>query len=221
MKRIRRLLSQPEGPRAALTPLFFALILTITAVVGLAAWQAKAPAPQSKTILLAQAQPAPRRLPLPYSRWLNEDVAYIITDQERAAFVQLQTDPEREKFIEQFWARRNPTPGTPENEYRPEHYRRIEYANEHFAPSSGTPGWKTDRGRIYITFGPPDERDEHPNGDASTTSPFERWRYRYITGIGNDVNMEFVDASGSGDFRMTMDPSVPPQQQQRIQRPRP
>jgi GWxTD domain-containing protein len=219
MKRIRRLLSQPEGPRATLTPLFFAAILMITAVVGLAAWQAKSPAPQPKTILLTQAQPAPRSSP--YTLWLEEDVAYIITDRERAAFVQLQTDPERVKFIEQFWARRNPTPGAPENEYRREHYRRIAYANEHFAPSSGTPGWKTDRGRIYITFGPPEERDGHPNGDATTTLPYERWRYLYINAIGNDVNMEFVDTTGSGDFRMTRDPSELQQQQQRVQRPRP
>jgi GWxTD domain-containing protein len=216
MKRIRRLLSQPEGPRAALTPLFFAAALMITAVAGLAAWQAKAPAPPRKTILLAQAQPAPR-LVTPYTKWLEEDVAYIITDRERAAFVQLQTDPEREKFIEQFWARRNPTPGATENEYQKEHYRRIAYANVHFAPGSGTPGWKTDRGHIYITFGPPDERDEHPNGDA-TTLPFERWRYRYIDRIGNDINVEFVDTAGSGDFRMTRDPS---ERQQPVQRPRP
>ena len=219
MKRIRRLLSQPEGPRAALTPLLFAGILMITAVVGLAAWQAKAPAPQPKTVLLAPAQPAPRRSP--YTLWLEEDVAYLITDRERAAFVQLQTDPEREKFIDQFWARRNPAPGAPENDYRREHYRRIAYANVHFAPSSGIPGWKTDRGHIYITFGPPDERDEHPNGDATTTLPYERWRYLYIDGIGNNVNILFIDAAGSGDFRMTRDPSELQQQQQQIPRPRP
>jgi len=163
-----------------------------------------------ESILLTQAQPAPRSSP--YTLWLEEDVAYIITDRERAAFVQLQTDPERVKFIEQFWARRNPTPGAPENEYRREHYRRIAYANEHFASSSGTPGWKTDRERIYITFGPPDERDEHPNGDATTTLPYERLRYLYINAIGNDVNMEFVDTTGSGDFRMTRDPSELQQQ---------
>ena len=206
MKRIRRLLAQPEGPRAALTPLFLAGILMITTVMCLAAWQAKAPASQPKT---------------PYTKWLEEDVAYIINDRERAAFVNLQTDAEREKFIGQFWARRNPTPGAPENLALAEHYRRIAYANVHFAPSSGIPGWKTDRGRIYITFGPPDERDEHPNSDVTTTLPYERWRYLYINAIGNDVNMEFVDAAGSGDFRMTRDPSVPQQQQQRVPRPRP
>jgi GWxTD domain-containing protein len=157
-----------------------------------------------------------KELETPYKKWLNEDVAYIITDEERAAFKKLQTDEEREQFIEQFWLRRDPTPDTVENEFKEEHYRRIAYANEHFA--SGIPGWKTDRGRIYITFGPPDEIDSHPSGGTyerppeegggtTSTFPFEDWRYRYIEGIGNDVNIEFVDPTMSGEYRMTMDPS--------------
>ena len=103
-----------------------------------------------------------KELETPYRKWLNEDVAYIITDEERSAFKRLQTDEEREQFIEQFWLRRDPTPDTFENEFREEHYRRIAYANEHYA--SGIPGWETDRGRIYITFGPPDEIESHPSG---------------------------------------------------------
>jgi GWxTD domain-containing protein len=157
-----------------------------------------------------------KELETPYRKWLNEDVFYIITDEERAAFKRLQTDEEREQFIEQFWLRRDPTPDTVENEFKEEHYRRIAYANEHFA--SGIPGWKTDRGRIYITFGPPDERDEHPSGGTyqrppeegggeTTTFPFEDWRYRYIEGIGNDVLVEFVDPTMTGEYHMTMDPS--------------
>jgi GWxTD domain-containing protein len=155
-------------------------------------------------------------LETPYRKWLQEDVAYIITDEERAAFKRLQTDDEREQFIEQFWLRRDPTPDTVENEFKEEHYRRIQYANDHFA--SGIPGWKADRGRIYIVFGPPDERDEHPSGGTyerppeegggeTTTYPFEDWRYRYIEGIGNDVNIEFVDPTMTGEYHMTMDPS--------------
>ncbi len=157
-----------------------------------------------------------KELETPYRKWLNEDVAYIITDEERAAFKRLQTDEEREQFIEQFWLRRDPTPDTVENEFKEEHYRRIAYANEHYA--SGIPGWKSDRGRIYITFGPPDEIDSHPSGGTyerppeegggtTTTFPFEDWRYRYIDGIGNDVNIEFVDPTMTGEYRMTMDPS--------------
>ena len=157
-----------------------------------------------------------KELETPYKKWLNEDVVYIITDEEKTAFKRLQTDEEREQFIEQFWLRRDPTPDTVENEFKEEHYRRIQYANDHFA--SGIPGWKTDRGRIYITFGPPDERDEHPTGGTyerppeegggeTTTYPFEDWRYRYIEGIGNNIMIEFVDPTMTGEYRMTMDPS--------------
>jgi GWxTD domain-containing protein len=157
-----------------------------------------------------------KELETPWKKWLNEDVTYIITDEERKAFKQFNTDEEREQFVEQFWLRRDPTPDTVENEYKEEHYRRIAYANEHFA--SGAPGWKMDRGRIYITFGPPDEIDSHPSGGTyerptaegggeTTTFPFEDWRYRYIEGIGNDVNIEFVDTTMTGEYHMTMDPS--------------
>jgi len=152
----------------------------------------------------------------PYRKWLNEDVAYIITDEERAAFKRLQTDEEREQFIEAFWQRRDPTPDTIENEFKEEHYRRIAYANEHFA--SGIPGWKTDRGRIYIVYGPPDEIEDHSSGGfyerppeegggETSTYPFQQWRYRYIDGIGNNVVLEFVDPTMSGEFHLTMDPS--------------
>jgi len=110
-----------------------------------------------------------KELESPYRKWLEEDVVYIITDEERRAFKNLQTDEEREQFIEQFWLRRDPTPDTVENEYKEEHYRRIAYANERFA--SGIPGWKTDRGRIYITFGPPDEIESHPVSYTHLTLP--------------------------------------------------
>jgi GWxTD domain-containing protein len=157
-----------------------------------------------------------KELETPWKKWLNEDVAYIITEEERKAFKQFNTDEEREQFVEQFWLRRDPTPDTVENEFKEEHYRRIAYANEHFA--SGIPGWKADRGRIYITFGPPDEIDSHPSGGTyerpaaegggeTSTYPFEDWRYRYIEGIGNDIMIEFVDTTMSGEYRMTMDPS--------------
>jgi GWxTD domain-containing protein len=157
-----------------------------------------------------------KELETPYRKWLNEDVAYIITDEERAAFKRLQTDDERENFIENFWLRRDPTPDTVENEFKEEHYRRIAYANENFA--SGIPGWKTDRGRIYIMYGPPDEKESHPSGGSyerppeegggtTSTFPFEQWRYRYIENIGTNIIIEFVDPTMSGEYRMTMDPS--------------
>jgi GWxTD domain-containing protein len=134
------------------------------------------------------------------------DAAYIISDAERNAFAQLNTDAERELFVEQFWLRRDPTPGTFENEFRDEHYRRMAYANDHFSTRPGNAGWQTDRGRIYITFGPPSEIDSHPNGSA-TKPPYEDWRYRFLEGIGDDVNIEFVDRDSTGDFRMTRDPA--------------
>jgi GWxTD domain-containing protein len=203
MKRIRRLLYQPEGPRTALTPAVAAGILTITAAVALVAWQ---------------ATPADNSQPLsgPYGKWMNEDVAYIANDQERATFNSLRTDKEREHFIEQFWLRRDPTPGTPENEFKEEHYRRIAYSNERFIVRGKTPGWKTDRGRIYIIYGPPDEIEDHPSGgryttpggEVTTTFPFQQWRYRHIAGVGNNVIMEFVDKTGSKDYQMTKDPHV-------------
>jgi GWxTD domain-containing protein len=157
-----------------------------------------------------------QELETPYRKWLNEDVTYIITDEERAAFKRLQTDEEREQFIENFWLRRDPTPDTIENEFKEEHYRRIAYANERYA--SGIPGWKTDRGRIYITYGPPDEIEDHSSGGMyerppeegggeTSTFPFQQWRYRYIEGIGTNIIIEFVDPTMSGEFRMTSDPS--------------
>jgi GWxTD domain-containing protein len=152
----------------------------------------------------------------PWKKWLNEDVVYIITDEERNAFKHLQTDEEREQFVEGFWKRRDPTPDTEENEYKEELYRRIAYANEHYA--SGIPGWKTDRGMIYIKYGPADEVDSHPSGGSyqrpyqegggeTSTYPFEDWRYRYLDGIGSDINIEFVDTTMTGEYHMTMDPS--------------
>ena len=150
-----------------------------------------------------------------YKRWMDEDVNYIITDEERKAFKALKTDEERDQFIEQFWLRRDPDPDTPENEYKDQYFERIQYANEKFA--SGIPGWKTDRGRIYITFGKPDEIDSHPAGGSydrpsyegggnTTTYPFETWWYRHIEGIGSDVEIEFVDPSGSGEYRIARSP---------------
>jgi GWxTD domain-containing protein len=151
-----------------------------------------------------------------YKKWLDEDVSWIITDEERAAFKQLSNDEERDNFIEAFWQRRDPTPDTEENEFKEEHYRRIAYSNEHFA--AGVPGWKTDRGRIYIVYGKPDEIDSHPSGGTyerpmeegggeTSTFPFEDWRYRYIDNIGQEVIIEFVDSCMCGEYHMTIDRS--------------
>ena len=159
---------------------------------------------------------AEKELEGPYKQWLSEDVIYIISPEERTAFLQLETNEEREQFIEQFWLRRSNNPDLPDNDFKEEHYRRIAYANEHYA--SGIPGWKTDRGHMYIVWGPPDEVETHPTGGtydrpteegggSTTTYPWERWRWRYIADIGENVEMEFVDPTGSGEYHLTMDPS--------------
>ncbi|HUD14783.1 MAG TPA: GWxTD domain-containing protein [Terracidiphilus sp.] len=149
-----------------------------------------------------------------YRTWLNQDVVWIITDEEARTFKSLSNDEERDAFIEQFWLRRNPNPDSPENEFREEHYRRIAYANEHFA--AGKPGWKTDRGHIYIAFGKPDSIESHPSGGAyqrpmdegggeTSTFPFETWHYRYLEGIGDNIDLEFVDTCQCGDYHYTID----------------
>ena len=151
-----------------------------------------------------------------YQNWLDQDVRYIITPEEEQSFKLLGTDEERDQFIEQFWLRRDPTPDTEENEFREEHYRRIQYANEHFA--AGIPGWKTDRGRIYIVWGAADEIESHPSGGnyqrensegggSTSTFPFERWRYRYLEGLGNEVIIEFVDSCMCNDYHISIDPN--------------
>jgi GWxTD domain-containing protein len=158
----------------------------------------------------------------PYKKWINGPIGYIITPQERAAFKNLTTDEERDRFIEEFWQRRNPNPGSAENQFKEEFYRRIAYANEHF--SSGIAGWQTDRGHIYIMYGPPDEIDSHPSGgsyvpdpnslpytggNADTTMvtyPFEDWTYNYIPGVGSNIVLEFVDPSMTGEYHLTMNP---------------
>jgi GWxTD domain-containing protein len=178
-----------------------------------------APSEQNKKLTKEQKQKIKKtlkELDTPYKTWLNEDVVYIISPEERSTFLQLATNEEREQFIESFWLRRSSNPDLPDNDFKEEHYRRIAYANEHFA--SGIPGWKTDRGRIYIIWGKPDEIESHPTGGtydrpmdegggSTSTYPWERWRYRYLEGIQENVELEFVDPSGSGEYHLTMDPS--------------
>src|SRR6516225_300307 len=197
----------------------------VAAAFSLAFWLPLAPAqdagdtPTAKKVDKAakrKMKQTLKELDSAYKQWLNEDVIYIITPDERNAFLQLQTNEEREQFIEQFWLRRSSNPDLPDNDFKEEHYRRIAYANEHFA--SGIPGWRTDRGRIYIIWGKPDEIESHPTGGtydrpmeegggSTTTYPWETWRWRYLEGIGENIILEFVDPSGSGEYHLTMDPS--------------
>lgn len=225
VKRIRRLLQQPEGPRTTIAPVLS--VLVVAGAIALGAWQSPAPLPMApivhawaQPLLMAPARPAqtaPQAAPATnYDKWLHEEAAYIITDQEHADFKKLETDADRARFIRDFWERRNPTPGSARNEFREEHYRRIAYANDRFA--GRIPGWKTDRGRIYIEYGPPDEIDSHPaggtyirpqeeGGGQTVTYPFEQWRYKLIQGMGANIILEFVDKAKTGEYRLVMDPA--------------
>ncbi len=171
--------------------------------------------PLTKKQIAKKQKALEKELQGPWKKWLNEDVVYIITDEEKRAFKQMKTDEERQQFVEQFWLRRDPTPDTEENEYKEEHYRRIAYANDHYA--SGIPGWKSDRGMIYIKYGAADEIESHPSGGSyerpieegggeTSTYPFEDWRYRYIDGVGTNVIIEFVDTTMSGEYKISLDP---------------
>lgn len=198
----------------------FSILIAISPVVAQQAQNPDPTAPIGPQKLTKEQKKkmgrALKELDAQYKQWLSEDVVYIISPSERTAFLQLSTSEEREQFIEQFWLRRSGNPDLPENDFKEEHYRRIAYANEHYA--SGIPGWRTDRGRTYIIWGPPDEIDSHPTGGtydrpmdegggSTSTYPWETWRYRYLEGLGNNVMLEFVDPSGSGEYHMTMDPS--------------
>ncbi len=239
VKRIRRVLDQPETAASRVAPLLSAalIISIVTAGFLTARPHVAAESKPIQSVAPVRSPTAPPREPIVaqrggqrnsfppevriqefYQRWLDEDVAYIISNEERMAFSSLRTDPERDAFMEQFWLRRDPTPGTLENEFKKEHYLRIGYANGKFMSASRA-GWQTDRGRIYIQFGPPHEIESHPSGGTynrpveqgggtTRTFPFEIWRYRYIQGIGNDVLIEFTDPTGTGEFTQTVDPAA-------------
>ena len=180
------------------------------------------PAPQDTTArpltpkeLKKREKKLRKELSDPDKVWLMEEVPDIITEDERRAFLELGTEEEREQFIEIFWRDRNPDHESPINPAREEHYRRLAYADEHFA--SGIAGRKADRGRIYIIWGPPDEIESHPTGGTldrpteqgggtTTTYPWELWRYRHLEGIGENIEIEFVDTTGSGEYHITKDP---------------
>jgi len=129
-----------------------------------------------------------------YKKWLREDVVYVISDDERDDFKKLSSDKQRDEFVIAFWERRNPTPGAAENKFKEEHYRRLAYANQHFAAE--LPGWKADRGRFYITFGPPDSVDAKP----AFAPPTETWHYLFVEGIGRDVVLTFTDKCLCGKY---------------------
>ncbi len=229
MNRIRRLLLPQEHIHNAIGPALAVGLLLIAAggsavlamvhpgagpiaTVVAEPTPVHSPAPAPAAAIARSQQPKQRTqntsedIPAPYRRWLDQDVVYLITAQEGVAFADLHTDDERNDFIEQFWLRRDPTPGTPVNEFKDEHYRRIAYANERYAFAK--PGWRSDRGRIYINYGPPDEMESHPNGGGGIPYPFEKWLYRYIDGIGTNVIIEFDDVKNDGEYKLAPDQRI-------------
>lgn len=191
--------------KAAFRMAIFPLVLTSASLLGFAQKESQSQDPTERPRIVKP------ELKKAYKDWLEKDVTYVITDEERKAFKKLATDDERERFIEEFWRRRDPDPDTDENEFKEEYYERIAYANEHFA--SGIPGWKTDRGRIWIMYGKPDGQETHPmggsydrpsyeGGGSTSTYPFETWFYRYLPGVGSGVEIEFVDPTGTGEYRI-------------------
>jgi GWxTD domain-containing protein len=172
-------------------------VLYFVWAVQLAPAQATA---QAQTQQAKPPTPPTRPLDGPWQKWLTQEVVYIITDEEGAAFARLTTNAERERFSEQFWARRDPAPGTGANKFRDEHYRRIAYSNERFAADA--PGWQSDRGRIYILFGPPDEIESHPSAGPDRPAR-ENWLYRHIEGVGDRVILTFTDDDGNRAYRLS------------------
>src|SRR6185503_9026846 len=190
-----------------LRPIVTALLLVSSSTLTI-------PAQEPKRNPEEQPRKVKRELKKAYVDWI-QDVDPILTQSERDAWKKLQTDEERDQFIQQVWNLRDPDPDTEENEYKEQFYERVAYANEHF--SSGKPGRLSDRGRIYIKFGKPDDIESHPSGGAYdrpanegsgsiTTYPFEKWSYRYIPNFGSGIELEFVDPSGSGEYRLARNP---------------
>ena len=184
--------------------IFSALIVTVNISAQPAT---KNSDPQDKP---RKVKPEPNKA---FKQWLQE-VEPIVRPGELDAWNKLQTDEEREQFILEFWRLRDTDPDTEENEYREAYFERMAYVNEHF--SAGIPGHKTDRGKIYLKYGKPDEIESHPSGgsyqppsherySATATYPFEKWWYRHIPGH-NDVEIEFVDPSGTGEYRIARNP---------------
>ncbi len=203
MKRIRRLTEGPVSPRMSCAPAVTAALLLMlfgavfTAVpADLSERHSRFPRQLKLSIVPVPQKAVPlQTVATPYQKWVDEEVVYLITPEERAAFGRFTSDQEREAFIEQFWKRRDPTPDTPKNELQEEHYRRIAHANENFGYGK-VPGWRSDRGRMYILHGPPDSVRNYASEGR------QEWQYRHLEGQGTNVTLEFIDPDHTGEFRL-------------------
>jgi GWxTD domain-containing protein len=152
----------------------------------------------SSSLYGAVQQQLEPRLPPEYQKWINEGVRWIISSPEKEEFLKLATDEQRDRFVLEFWEHHNPNPGSKENQFKEEHYRRIAFSNEHFA--ANMPGWKTDRGHVYIIYGPPDSIIKH--SFVGATPAEELWKYRHLPAVGGDVSLQFVDRCACGEYAL-------------------
>jgi GWxTD domain-containing protein len=143
-----------------------------------------------------------KNLPERHKKWLEEEVVYIITDLEKEVFLKLDSDRERDQFIDAFWKQRDPTPGSPENEFKTEHYRRINHANHFFGRTTPKAGWKTDRGEIYIILGEPNDITRYEGSTQVYNT--EVWFYQGMTkyGLPPGFNMIFFQEGGTGEYKL-------------------
>lgn len=150
----------------------------------------------------AQEKKSPKDLPEKYRKWLEEEVVYIISPKEKEVFLQLETDRERDIFIEAFWKQRDPDPNTEENEFKTEHYRRISFANQRFGKDSPGPGWRSPMGRIYIMLGEPSSVQYYEN--ESEIYPVVIWYYegKADLGLPNNFAVVFFKRSGVGEYEI-------------------
>ena len=144
---------------------------------------------------------SPKQLPPYFRQWIEEDVPYIITQEERREFLRLQTDSEREHYIELFWESRNPSPHSPINTFKEEHYRRLAYARANFGDDRYNDGWRTDMGRVYITLGAPQQKSNYHQGIS--TRPVEIWFYYSNTpALPPTFNLVFYKPSEVEDYKL-------------------
>jgi len=154
-------------------------------------------------VLVSLSAATEEKLPPKYEKWLKEEVFYIVTEQEREFFLQLTTDEQRDKYIETFWRVRDPSPGSPRNEYKEEHYRRLEYANKFLGRETYRRGWQTERGRIYILLGEPQNKSYFPS--SFTAYPMELWFYSQdpgTTGLNPFFYILFFKRGGIGEYKL-------------------
>lgn len=136
--------------------------------------------------------------------WAEHNVKWVICPAEREVFGRLKSDLERKAFIDAFWHRRDPDPQTPLSEAKDEHYKRMDFADGHFRENEQR-GSLTERGRVWIMYGPPQRREVHPRARNRVFS-WEAWHYDRLPDIGENIDLEFTDRANRGEYRLSLSP---------------